>query len=213
MKKLLGIASACLLFSGAWAQPVYWDFNGHYYEVVPSQGIAWADARAAALGMWHDGLRAHLATVTSQEELDFLNSVIAGQGLNEMYIGGYQVPLGETDRQAGWTWVNDEGWFPGYDNYPGMPGTYDPTIPFAHWNSGEPNDAHGVASEQWLGIGWNEDFFNDEGALGNINGFIVEYDPTTIDDVNVPDIGSTASLFGGALAVMAMFSRRARKAC
>lgn len=209
MKKLLGIATICLMGAGAFGAPVYWDFNGHYYEVVRNNSISWDDARSAALGMTYAGLQAHLATVTSQEELDFLNSVIVAQGLGEMYVGGRQVPAGEPDKQAGWTWVNGEGSFPGYNNYPGMAG-YDPLVPFAHWNSGEPNDAYGVASEQWLGLGYGSYFFNDEGNLGNISGFIVEYDPTTINDV--PDVGSTAPLLGSALALMAVLARRSRKA-
>ena len=116
-----------------------------------------------------------------------------------MYVGGYQNPITEANPQAGWTWVNGEGTFPGVNS----------TSPFAQWNSGEPNDAYGSASEQYLGVNYSAGAFNDEGNLGNIYGYVVEFDPNTINDV--PDAGSTASLLGGAFALMAMFSRRLRK--
>jgi hypothetical protein len=204
MKRVLGSLTVCLLGASAWAAaPVQWSAgsggNDHYYQVVAAPGVSWADDRVAALGMEYDGLVGHLATITSQGELDFVNTVINANRLGEMYVGGYQIPESETNPQAGWTWVNGEGSFPGYNS----------TTPFANWNPGEPNDAYGLGSEQWLGLNWAAGAFNDEGNLGNIAGYVIEYDPTTINDV--PDAGTTAPLFCGALAMLAMFSRRLRK--
>ena len=203
MKKVIGVLSILLLGASAWAVPLQWTSatggNDHWYEVVEAPQTTWDSARAAALTMWHDGLQAHLATVSSQEELDFLVSVVQAQGLGEMYIGGYQNPVTETDPQAGWTWVNGEGAFPGVDS----------AAPFANWNDREPNDAYGPGSEQWLGINHAEGAFNDEGNLDLIYGFVVEYDPDTISDV--PDAGGTAALLTAALGFGAMLSRRLRK--
>jgi hypothetical protein len=210
LKTTLGVLTVCLLSTSTWAAPIQWAIadggNDHWYEVVSAEGISWNAARSAALSMYYDGLQAHLATLTSEEELTFLDGVIQDQGLGEMYVGGYQNPSNEPDPKAGWTWVNGEGWFPGYDNY-GLGA--DPNVPFAHWNGNEPNDAYGTASEQWLGVGWAARSFNDEGNVANIDGYIVEYDPTTISDV--PDTSVTAPLLGGALALLMMVYRRIRK--
>ena len=52
------------------------------------------------------------------------------------------------------------------------------------WNSpAEPNDFHGIASEQHLAVGLNDNQkWNDEGGPGvdNITGFVVEYDVSTV---------------------------------
>jgi len=204
MKRLLGILTVMLVGSGVWAAaPVQWTTgsggNGHWYQVVSAPGVPWADDRIAALGMYYSGLEGHLATITSQGELDFVDGAVNAQGLGEAYVGGYQNPDTETDPQAGWTWVNGEGTFPGFTS----------ATPFANWNAGEPNDAYGPGSEQWLAVNFQAGAFNDEGNLGNITGFVVEYDPTTIRDV--PDAGSTLLMLGGALALGAFLFRRLRK--
>jgi hypothetical protein len=172
-------------------------YNGHYYDVVPAAGITWNDALVAANSSFYDGLRGHLVTITSAGEHAFVNSVIAGAGLGEIYAGGYQNPVTEADPQAGWTWVNGEGTFPGVDS----------TSPYAFWNPSEPNDAYGPASEQYLGLNHGPGF-NDEGNLALITGYVIEYDPNTIP---LPDGGSTASLLGSAMFLIATFSRHFRK--
>jgi hypothetical protein len=203
MKKLATVITGCLLGASAWSVPVQWSAsaggNDHWYDVVYAPELPWASARIAALGMTYDGLQAHLATVTSQGELEFLDNQVVSMGFGEMYVGGYQNPENETDPQAGWTWVNGEGAFPGFTS----------SSPFANWNAGEPNDAYGPGSEQWLGINWQGGAFNDEGNLANIWGYIVEYDPTTFNDV--PDSGTTVALLGGVLTLLGLASRRFRK--
>jgi hypothetical protein len=54
--------------------------------------------------------------------------------------------------------------------------------------------------------------FNDEGNLGYISGYVVEFDPNTVPGGGlVPDGGSTAGLLGGALTLLGIASRRLRK--
>ena len=177
--KGLVVAVLLCISTSAWAAPVYWDplagGNGHYYDVIAAAGISWDDARAAALGNWYNGLQGHLVTITSAEEDAAVQGMIQINGLGEMYAGGYQNPITETNRQAGWTWVNGEGSFPGYTS----------SSPYANWIGGEPNDAYGPGSEQWLGLNWSNGW-NDEGNLGNITGYVIEYDPNTIPDVPEP---------------------------
>jgi hypothetical protein len=178
----LALIIILLLSTTAWAAPVYNPGNGHYYDCISAPGITWADARVAALGSDYLGLQGHLATITSDAENTAVYNMIQTNGLGEMWAGGYQNPATETDPQLGWTWVNGEGSFPGYTN----------AIPYANWSGGEPNDAYGAGSEQFLGLNWSAGW-NDEGNLGNIAGYVIEYDPQTINDVPEP---GTMLLFG-----------------
>jgi hypothetical protein len=132
--------------------------------------------------MTYDGASGHLATITSAAEDAFIDGAIAGGGLGEVWAGGFQSPITETDPTAGWTWVNGEGAF----------GAYQP------WGTNpEPNDNYGPASEQYLGLnavnGWN-----DEGALGNITGFVVEFDSSQVPE-------GTAGL-AGIIAIAGLFA-------
>ncbi|MBI1841948.1 MAG: hypothetical protein HYR88_14000 [Verrucomicrobia bacterium] len=197
MKKTLGGLTLCLLAASSYGQSFYAG-NGHYYEVVRQSGISWDDARAAALSKYYSGFEGHLVTISDAAEDAFVHGVVVGAGLGEVYAGGFQNPAGETDPQAGWTWVNGEGSFPGFNS----------VSPYANWNPGEPNDYYGSASEQWLGLNFGSGW-NDEGNLGNIDGYVVEYDPKTIRDT--PDSGSSIGMFGGAMTLLGMISRRLRK--
>ena len=65
---------------------------------------------------------------------------------------------------CGWTWLNDEGAFV-----------------YTNWQGGEPNDNGG--EEQYLGIGHtNTPGWNDERVLGNIDGYVVEYEIVAVND-------------------------------
>ncbi len=154
--------------------------NGHYYDIVSAHGITWNDANTAASSSSYLGLMGHLATITSANEESFVVSLITNGG--EYWLGGYQNPITETVATAGWTWVNNEGSFPGTDS----------SSPFAIWNPSEPNDFYGPGSEQYLALtptGWN-----DEGNLADINGYVLEYESGTqlgpaITKINVGPAG------------------------
>lgn len=148
------IVAGMMFLSGiAWAGPI-WVGNGHEYDVVFSSGIGWLDALIEA-GSTNEGW--DLATITSQDEQNFVASLIRNQG-TEFWLGGFQTPENNPVRTAGWTWVTGEAWS------------------YTHWNAGEPNDNTGAASEQFLAMwasgGW--DYWNDEGAFGNISGYVIE---------------------------------------
>lgn len=153
--------------------------DGHYYEVIASSGISWVAAEAAASGMTHLGATGHLATITSEAEDDFIETLRAGAGLSppEAWVGGFQVLPCSPAPNCGWTWLNGEGAF-----------TY------TNWQGGEPNDNGGI-EEQYLGIGHtNVAGWNDERVLGNIGGYVVEFsDYTTdaVDDFAAADSGET----------------------
>jgi hypothetical protein len=131
----------------------------HDYVLVEFAGSTWDQATADMLSKFGDGY--HLATITSLEEQAIIENLI-GSSNGEWWLGGFQ-ESGAGEPGEGWTWVNDEGLF--WDN--GLVGTY------ANWNGGEPNNAGG---ENYLAI-WgaqNSYTWNDEGALGNISGYIAE---------------------------------------
>ena len=194
-KNFAGILVSLACVSG-WATPIA--YNGHYYDFISAPNITWDDARAAALAASYLGLEGHLVTITSDGEDAFVGTIIFG---GEAWAGGFQNPITETDPQAGWTWVNGEGSFPGVSS----------ASPYANWNSGEPNDFYGNNPlEQYLGLNLgNPGGFNDEGNLSLIGGYVIEYDPTTIRDI--PDAGSTAAMLSGALVLLGTVTRRIRK--
>jgi hypothetical protein len=89
-------------------------------------------------------------------------------------------------------------------------------LPYANWNNGEPNDYYDNGSvqdsEQYLGLNLGvPGGFNDEGDLDYIAGYVIEWDPTTIIDVPVPDAASTAGMLSGALVMLGIVTRRIRK--
>jgi hypothetical protein len=152
--------------------------NGHWYALVsrPS-GITWTDANsqvsstpAPAVGM-----SVHLATITSQQELDFVTALApystytsAGSGSNVFgpWIGGYQDrgdPL-YSEPLGAWKWVTGEIW---------------PIGPGAGWDPGVMNNVLGF--EDFVNLIhyngsylWN-DLPNDPSTVGvSVIGYLVE---------------------------------------
>ena len=167
-------------------QPV--QFDGRYYQVVIANKISWEAAKAAAEQRTFQGVQGHLATIGSPEEDAFVHQ-LRQQVLSkphpalsgtELWVGGFQVPCATTTPEpaCGWMWLNGESIAPGNS-----------AAPYTNWLNGEPNnlirspDALNRASEDHLAIGLNGGFgWNDEGALSNVWGYVVEYG----DSVTVP---------------------------
>lgn len=206
MKTILGALALSFVCMNSWATPVLDSANGHYYDVVADLDVPWLTAEQQALTLTYNGLEGHLVTITSGAEDTFVGNLVQSYSLpggGEVWAGGYQNPSTEVNPQAGWTWVNGEGTFPGVSS----------ASPYANWNGGEPNDAYGPASEQYLGLNLGSiGGFNDEGNLSLISGYVIEYDPNTIPGGGlVPDGGSTAGLLAGALTMVGIAARRFRK--
>ncbi|MDA7812376.1 autotransporter domain-containing protein [Candidatus Pelagibacter sp.] len=51
--------------------------NGHYYKLVASSGVEWAEAKTAAEASTYEGLTGYLVTITSASENNFLKSKIS----------------------------------------------------------------------------------------------------------------------------------------
>ena len=103
--------------------------NGHVYEVVfGPETFPWNIAKDEAAKRTFGGRQGHLATITSQQENDFIFSNFPEVGDPCCWLGGHQpgdTPAQDPDPAAGWTWVTGE------------PFTY------TNWGGGEPNDSGG----------------------------------------------------------------------
>lgn len=154
------------------------EFDGRYYELVAQNGISWNTAKAAAKNKVFNGITGHLATITSEREdvfVERLRKCARARTSNrllreEVWVGGSQQNCTPQPR-CGWQWENDEGPI----SVP--PGPFE--LPsYSNWLANEPNNLGG--NERHLGIGLRGEFgWNDEGNLGNIGGYIVEYDTSS----------------------------------
>jgi hypothetical protein len=136
--------------------------TGHYYEYV-STPLSWTSAKTAAAAKSLYGMQGYLATVTSQEENDFIKAKLAADG----WIGG-------TDAAAEGTWL----WATGPEK--------DDVFSFTNWNDGEPNNSG--SGEDYLQIyssGTSSGRWNDL-ANTNILGYVVEYGGISGDPVLEP---------------------------
>lgn len=125
------------------ADAVY--FQGNYYKIYTGS-FTWETAKEQCAN-----LNGHLATITSESEQNFIESINTGN--RNLWIGGYR------DDLFNWYWVTGEAW-----NY-------------THWGSGEPNDSSNVVSNENCVAIWPK-YWND---LNNSNtreqsGYICEWD-------------------------------------
>lgn len=117
-----GLVLACgmigLVSQLASAEPVQWQGNGHWYEVVvvPEPGLAWHEAEAAA-----EAAGGYLATLTSAAENQFVYDLtVSTPGAWQMsaewavgpLLGGYQDRNAQdySEPSGGWRWVTGEPW-------------------------------------------------------------------------------------------------------
>jgi hypothetical protein len=87
--------SALPFWSAAQAAPVFYKGNGHYYEAVDAGTITWGNADAAAVSrtlITGKGLTvaAHLATITSATENQFLANTFPLAISGAYWLGGLQ---------------------------------------------------------------------------------------------------------------------------
>ncbi|MFH2036688.1 MAG: lectin-like protein [Candidatus Zixiibacteriota bacterium] len=124
--------------------------NDHWYAVVPKI-LFWNEAMVEASLTSLNGVTAHLATVTSQAENDFIfDSIIVGTNQpsieDQFWLGG------RNDYGMGWKWITDE------------------PFEYTNWAPNEPNNGPDVALSMWgyNGTGpthipgkWNDAFADD----------------------------------------------------
>ena len=174
------------LASCAQAQVVFNPINQHYYERI-SGTIDWNTANANATSRG-----GYLATLTSQEENEFIVTGYGGSNISGFHIGGVQ-PVASQEPAGGWGWVTGETWS------------------YTNWNGGEPNNGAGAfLEENRLQYAWNANngTWNDISnslANGATRGYIVEY--------NQAPVPAPASLITALIGVVpgVMLLRRRRK--
>ena len=109
--------------------------NGHWYLFRPlGYADSWTSAQQDA-----EASGGHLATLTSQDELEFVKGLGPCTACSccgpHWYLGGVQ-PSGAAEPLEGWRWVTEEPW------------------DFAPWAAGEPNDA---GNEDYLYLSFSGD--------------------------------------------------------
>ena len=124
-------------------------FNGHTYHVF-EESIYWSEAKAKC-----EELGGHLATITSQEEQNFIEQINSGR----RWIGGYR-------EGNDWHWVTGETW------------------DYTNWDAGEPNNSSNVISNEtcvavWP-LKWND--LADSNVLEQ-SGYICEWDYDIMDSL------------------------------
>ena len=130
--------------------------TGHVYEAVAAT-LNWYDAEEAAAAREHQGVRGHLATITSAEENEFIRRSLPVATAGRYWIGGYRSVRGGTTVE-GWHWVTNE------------------PFAFHNWANGGPNDYFGEDGVQFWGDSakWN-DIDRVAGFEPFVGGFVVEY--------------------------------------
>lgn len=142
-------------------------FEKNFYQAIEDSTLAWGEASAAAeAAELPDGCTsAHLATITSQAEDDFIVAEFSAF-VSAPFLGGFQLD-GATELDGDWQWVTGEDF-----------------SQFTNWNLAvpEPNDnvtTLGVedGEEQYLHYpfatgGWNDTFADWE----PIDGYIIEFE-------------------------------------
>lgn len=183
-----------LLFATAsvtsFASPVFNASNGHYYELhtfTDNWRLDWSQAKTFAENLTFEGGSGYLATVTSQEEDNFLWNVLGAQG---SFLGGFDSSKINSDtglwQHKAWQWVSGEtfsysNWLPGEPNHwqDGSSLTPDNEDYLMYWwqadaNGGSWNDTNLDSSE-----------YTNSGIRYSTRGFVVEYNPI-IPPVHAP---------------------------
>jgi len=156
---------------------VYDDGTDHYYEYV-STSSTWTAAETAAAALTHAGLDGYLATIGSQGEQDFIESLVtinhdAWIGASDAYTDTPEVGP-QTDADGEWYWVTgpeartkfytefytDTFGCLGYCNWSTNPVPTDTIRNYAYLSS--------TAFLDW----------DDLGNAGSVDGYVVEYGGT-----------------------------------
>lgn len=128
-------------------------FSGHSYKVFAGN-MSWSEAES-----YCRGLGGHLATITSQAEMDFIRQL---NGLKKNY--NYWLGGSDAEKEGEWKWVTGEAW------------TY------TFWGSGQPDNSqlYSGVTENYLQACYDWDMkWNDSAIIQDSTascGFICEWD-------------------------------------
>lgn len=162
-------ANVSLNISAVKAGSAYYTINQHYYQFISSPGITWDNAKTAAEGLYFNGLRGYLATITSAEENAFIVPKLAGEG----WIGA-----SDAENEGTYKWVTgpEAGQTIGTGTYKGGGSFSAANGMYNNFASGEPNDYNnGNPGEDYIHFLANGQWNDYPGSIANIKGYIVEY--------------------------------------
>ena len=186
----LAVAAAIVLIAAAapLSAASLFAANGHYYDFVAGS-LSWQGALAAAAAATPiAGFTAHLVTITSAPEDDFVKALsgsatyVWAAGTDEGVEGTWKWAAGP---EAGQTFFIKGG----------------PVVGYEHWNPGEPNNN---ATENYLHIKANAGDWNDIFGTFPSGGYVVEYSPNAA----VPEPAAWSLLIAGFAMTGAAMRRR-----
>ena len=143
-------------FTNKYTPPLAFSTHGGFdYIKIDVPNLNWDAARTAAQGLGSGGW--DLATINSQEEQEFINTLLPTlplPGIVQYWVGGYQ-QSGAPEPAGGWFWIGQEDPF---TNAPYETGLY------SNWGPGEPNNnfnsatqpQNHLALDNRYGWGWDD---------------------------------------------------------
>ncbi len=129
---------------------IYAEYQSHRYEFF-NNCDSWEEAKA-----YCESLGGHLATISSQEENDYIYYLLTDAGYSSAYFG-----LTDSEEEGAWEWVNGE------------------PVTYTNWHSSEPSNDN--SNEDYAMFYWkyNDGTWNDGDFSGSTVGdkvFICEWD-------------------------------------
>ena len=140
----------------------------HYYEFVSAPGICWDAAKTAAAARTYRGMQGYLATITYQDEEDFL------KGRNN---GQYFIGASDAAEEGQWHWMT--GPEAGTLIWSGKADGYGRA--FTNWQPGQPDDyqnQYRPQGEDYSLFYGQSGYWNDVdncNSTGSASGYLVEY--------------------------------------
>lgn len=143
--------------------------NGHYYQlVVEDQPITWHEAARLAMSRHHRGMPGHLATLTADEE----NQFVIEKLLDGVPIRGAWMGLTDALREGHFSWVTGEQY--DFTAWAKWPEPQPDNFREADWHGGEDYGmfAQITVKQPWA---WND--LSIDSMHEKVSAYVVEYEP------------------------------------